>query len=496
MKKLLSMTLLLALLAMPLLAQADVTKDETIYTLLAADDALNQTYIVSHIDTPEDGEYVDYGNYASVVAMLTEATPIVDGDKITWTLPANPEGFYAVGIPEAAALPYTVKVTYKLNDAEFSPDGLEGQSGKVEITIVLTPNPEAVEAFRARYVAQVQVPLSLAKVANIDAPGAASTLVGQTQTLAYTVLPGQEATYTITFDAKDFTMDGITIACAPMDIASMIGLDLSVADDQGQTSSITDGVRTLADGSSQLAGGIASLAEGTQTMADNAPALSAGVDQLATGVSSLSDGVQAMTDALGTLSASGDTITASVSQLQEGLTAMMAAMPEEQRMALEGQLTALVEGLGSYTKGVSTLATQSVAISEGAAALVTDNTTEGEEAVAPLTALKEGVNQMSAGVVSVNDGLKAIAPEAAKLADGQAQLADGLAEALGSLGDVSLDSAGDDEPIPSFASPEHAARSVQFVYMTEAIAVKAETAEIAVEEAPQGFWNRLVDLFK
>lgn len=553
MKKLMALALSLLMLALPVLALGETVKDETVYAKLAATGDVLSVLVVSHLDTPEAGEYVDYGAYTRIAPLTEEATPLVDGDAITWTLPANPEGFFAMGEMEDAALPFAFALAYTLDGAAVTPEDLAGQSGRVTLTLKATANPEADAYLRAHYMAQVQVPLSLASASNIDAPGATSTLVGQALTLAYTVLPGQDAAYTLSFDATDFAMDGLTIACAPMDIEGMLGLNIADVTGQTQTlvegadslaeggQALTDGLQTLADGVGTLSTGAASLADGTaalesgltplvtalsglpgqvEPLATGAQTLADGVSAYVDGTATALDGVSGLTGALDTLSTEGAALAEAVSGLQTGLAPLLAQLPDAQKAVLEAQLGALTDGVTTYTQGVSTLSEQAGALDAGIATIKQQGTalasgmqqqadglqtmtaslgqlgTQTAALPGSLASLTEGAQQLSGGVSTLNTQVQALPAQAQTLADGQKALAEGIGEAIALLDEMPITAdGGEDAVLRSFASPDHGVRSVQFVYMTDAIAKEAPAKEAPADDTPKTFWERLTALF-
>lgn len=168
-----ALALLLALpaLAMGEEAPAPLVKDETVYAMLDASGAAQNVLVVSRIETPEEGRYVDYGAYEQIAAMVSGVTPVVEGETIAWELPADEAGFYSVGTPSEAELPVTLEVVYALDGETVAPDALAGQSGRVSITMTVRPNENALQVYRDHYMAQIQLPLSMDTCANIDAPG-------------------------------------------------------------------------------------------------------------------------------------------------------------------------------------------------------------------------------------------------------------------------------------------------------------------------------------
>ncbi|MDR0896865.1 MAG: hypothetical protein LBN04_03310 [Oscillospiraceae bacterium] len=310
-------------------AETIAIKDETVYALLDATGAQKQILIVNHLDTPTAGEYVDHGQYKSLQAMTQDVQPLVSGDAIIWTLPADPAGFFAVGEPASAALPFLLDMTYTLDGQAIAPDALAGQSGRVQIALAVRANPEAAP-FSTRYAAQVQWPLSVGVCENIDAPGATIALVGGTRTLSFTVLPGQDAAFTIAFDATLCQWDSPTIACAPMDVVSMLGGNISA-------------------------------------MMASAPAQ---IDQMVAGATALSGGVSAYVQgaeaAIGGMGEAAGRLSSAITALND----LLAALPEAERAAAQTQLVAMQAAANAIARQAETFGTQAdgASLTSGASA--------------------------------------------------------------------------------------------------------------------------------
>lgn len=554
MKKLLALLLCAPMLCLAAPAMADITKDETVYALLDADGALRQVLVVSHIETPQDDVYVDYGAYTDVSAMTLDVQPKIEGDAITWTLPQNAEGFFSVGdLLQTDDLPFSLRISAALNGTQTEPAHLAGQSGQVVLTLHIAHNEDVSPAY-AGYMAQLQVPLSLSCVSSINAGGAAVSLIGRTCTLTYTILPGDDAEYTITFDATDFSMDGLTMACLPMDIGEMLGLSLDADGMTEETATLADGAKELASGSLQLADGLQALSVGTETLAKETVSLIEGTSLLSDGLTlfsetvgglpsqagSLTDGLSQASDgmstyaasvssavdatiqlstALGELSESGEALTSAWTQMQEALAPMLEQLPDAQRALVQSQMAQFAQGLTAYTDGVLTIAEQSGLLSDSISPLKdggdqlvgglsqvsagADMLSGGLQSLAAQTetlprqgeSLHDGAQQIAGGIGTLDGQTNAVAQAARQLSDGQQTFADGVDEALAMLGGLSSLS-GTETASHSFASAEHAARSVQFVFQTDAIRLAAQGDAAPTADSPETFWDRLVNVFK
>ena len=158
------------------------------------------------------------------------------------------------------------------------------------------------------------------------------------------------------------------------------------------------GVNQLADGSSQVTGGLGQL--------------SAGANQMAGGVNQLADGSSQVTGGLGQLSAGVSKLADGSSQVTGGL----------------GQLSV---GANQMAGGVNQLAGGSGQVTTGLGALSTGS-----------TQLIDGVNKLADGSGKVTDGL-------VKVNDGSGELAEKLGEGAEKTGEVK----GTDKTYDMFASP-------------------------------------------
>ncbi len=125
-----------------------VTKDETVYFTLKPDGGVDKISVVNFMQTPTAGDYIDYGPYKEVKSLSLDLTPKVDGNKITWSLPASDQGFYYQGTLENINPPFLFKIDYLLDGKSLPISELVGKSGKVEINIHVDPNPDTAAYFK------------------------------------------------------------------------------------------------------------------------------------------------------------------------------------------------------------------------------------------------------------------------------------------------------------------------------------------------------------
>ncbi len=507
---LVAMLLVLSALYLPIAATApagaeqSINKDETVYVNLALDGSVQQINIVNRLDTPAAGAYTDYGNYSSVLNLSGSERASISGDKITWQLPASTTGFYYQGQLAQGELPYVAEIEYSMDGTVTDPQFMRGKGGRVAISFTIRPNPAADPYFRENYVTQVQVPLNLNQVTNVQAPGSSTLIVGSTATVAYTVLPNSEASYTLEFSTDKFQLDPITFASTPFAITGFMDL----------------GGEEMEDGFSQMLDGSGEMLTGAKKLKQGLGDLDAGIGKLASGVGQLETGAQELSQApaleagMSQLASEGAALNSGYAQLSQGiaqgmgqltmeLAPIMAYLPQEQQhtmasilaglgTGMESQLTEFGAGLQEYTDGVSQLA-QGI----GGFSLGLDQLAGGGQD------LLTGAQELSGGLSATVKGLKEVKSETKKLpgsvqelVDGQEALNEGLEQAADFLGGLNL--GGDDSlPPKSFVSKKTTPRSVQFVASTPALKVEAEQIAPQPEVVGnKGFWTRLLQLFK
>lgn len=196
-------------LSLAFAALAQVTKDEVVYAALHADGSVKEIYVVNTYESDETAEVTDYAAYTRALP-LGRSDDFSYGDgKAAFTL--NPGRFAYQGDLESKALPWLVSLSYTLDGQQAEPLSLSGTNGRVEGRIKIAINPE-FSAIAESLSLQVSVTLDGDKCLNIVADKATLAHAAGNLALTYVILPGQEAEYTFSFDANDFSMPAIQIA--------------------------------------------------------------------------------------------------------------------------------------------------------------------------------------------------------------------------------------------------------------------------------------------
>ena len=260
-------------------APADTGAEEVIYAKLDAAGEPLSAYAVVALNGDAGESVTHYGAYTAVENLTDTSALTYEDEAVTATIPEGGRLYYQ-GTLESFELPWDIAIGYELDGKSISPAELGGQSGALEMTLSVKPNGNAPGAFADEMMLQITVTLDASLCKDISAGGATVANAGGDKTLAFTVLPGAEAEYTVTADVEDFTMAGLTIAGVNYDIASAMGDTAEITDGVGQ---MTDAISLLSDGASQLASGAGSLRSGAGSFGSGLSTLSAGSAELVAG---------------------------------------------------------------------------------------------------------------------------------------------------------------------------------------------------------------------
>ncbi len=310
-------------------------KDEVVYATLTPSGNVEAIYVVNHFSAAQGGDITDYGDYASVVNLTNTNDLAVNGDSVSFV--AGEDNFYYQGNMAGKDLPWIFNISYYLNGEQMAPQDIAGADGALEIKISSSPNDLVDSTFYDHYMLQITVTLDTEKCSNIEAPDGTSASAGKNKTIAFTVLPENNADFALTADVRDFTMTGISIAAVPYSMS----MDFPDTDEQ-----FSD-LEKLPDAISELNDGVGELDEGTMELKDGADQLSSGSAGIQSGLNQLSGNsaqlVNASAQINGALSQIATSLAQSgienidlsaVSQLPAGLTAWAGGLRE-----LSGGLT-------------------------------------------------------------------------------------------------------------------------------------------------------------
>ncbi|MDD2362005.1 MAG: hypothetical protein PHH84_03470 [Oscillospiraceae bacterium] len=337
MKKFLSVfiaALLILTLTAPVSATGTPTqKEEAVYGLLASDGSVQSIYVVNSF---KGGMITDYGNYNEVSNMTTSEKLNKSGDRIT--VNSADARFYYQGTLQSKALPWNIDIRYKLDSKEISASELAGKAGALKIAISVTQNKAVNSVFYENYMLQISLTLDTEKCADILSPNATIAGAGKNKVIAHSVLPGKDASITVSANVEDFAMNCIEITAMPL--VMMIEMP--------DTQNLIEDMTSLTDAVSNLNEGVKKLSEGiTQS--------SSGANKLSGGSSDFSDGLSELSGNSNELLNASTQINAALIKIAEALDEGVGESDLGDINALPGGLNQLADGLTSINGGIQQL---------------------------------------------------------------------------------------------------------------------------------------------
>lgn len=423
----------LSLIAVPAAAAdapADTGAEEVIYAKLDAAGEPLSAYAVVALNGDAGESVTHYGAYTAVENLTDTSALTYEDGAVTATIPEGGRLYYQ-GTLESFELPWDIAIGYELDGKPIAPAELGGQSGALEMSLSVKPNGNAPGAFADEMMLQITVTLDASLCKDISAGGATVANAGGDKTLAFTVLPGAEAEYTVTADVEDFTMAGLTIAGVNYDIASAMGDTAEITDGVGQ---MTDAISQLSDGASQLASGAGSLRSGAGSFGSGLSTLSAGSAELVAG--------------------------------------------SEQIAGALSQISASLPGAGTDAEAAAAAAAAAGMDPEAAAAAAAGAQSAGAGMTLDLSALA----QLPAGLEQAADGLEQAGAALAQLAEGYGAAYPALAQAVEAIPEPSVSEedigalmalAPDNEALAALVANYQAAQTVKAVWAQASAAFEA-----------------------
>ncbi len=178
-------------------------------------------------------------------------------------------------------------------------------------------------------------------------------------------------------------------------------------------------ISKLADGSAELHDGTVRLKDGTSQILAGLQKAESGSEELKNGVASnLAPGARAVADGTVRLKGGSAELAAGAKELVAGLEKFGDANPSTKLPPYADSYNQIVEGAKRLSKGLDSLASKSVKLSDGA---VKVSSGIDEKVVPGTAALHDGLNKLVAGQQKVDQG-------AGKLEDGAQQIEDGNAK--------------------------------------------------------------------
>ncbi len=394
-------------------------KDETVYVVADSNGTAQNVIVSEHLMNAKGAKTIqDESELKDIENVNGYEKFTQNGTKLTWD--ANGNDIYYRGTTDKK-LPVDVKVSYKLDGKDISPEDLAGKDGKVTIRFDYTNNEKQTIKIGDEE-QEVSVPFAMISgvilpddhFSDVEVTNGRVLSEGKNNVIMGMAFPGLKESINvdklkedavdddakkkiddvdipeyveITANAKDFQLD-MTMTTAMSDFLSNINLTSDLQDD---TNDIKDQMGDLQDGSDKLVDGTKDLKKGTSDLKDGTTKLANGANDLKDGTGKLASGANDLKDGTGKLADGTDTLKDGTTKLKDGS-------------------VQLADGTNQLKSGIDTL--------KGGTQELYDKTA---------TALPDGANALNAGANQLDDG-------AQKLKDGISQVDDGAKQLDAGLG--------------------------------------------------------------
>lgn len=409
---------------------SEAGKEETVYVFADAKGSVNQVIVSDWLKNSEGGNSLkdisDLKNIENVKGYETFETD-ADGNMI-WQ--AQGADIYYRGDSDKE-VPVEVKLSYKLDGNDISPEELAGKSGRVTIRMDYE-NKETRKVNIGNKEEEIKVPFVMISgmvlpqdvFSNIEVTNARLMSEGENSIVVGLAFPGFEESIDfeglkdkisdeeavkkaeemeipdyieVTADATDFKLD-MTMTVAMSDILSDIELADSI-----DLSSLTDSMDELRDATDQLEDGTTQLKDGSSQLKDGTKELLDGAVELDNGASELKDGTQELYEKSGTL---GDGV-----------------------IRLDDGAVRLNDGLIKLNEGANKLGDGAIRVDDGAQALYSGTVSLGDGA----SKLKAGADQLQSGGQKLLYGTENLVAGMERLDSGAGQVSAGVEQMAGQM---------------------------------------------------------------
>ncbi|OPZ74425.1 MAG: hypothetical protein BWY80_00589 [Firmicutes bacterium ADurb.Bin456] len=467
------------------------SKEEVVYGVLGADGSLQGVYVVNSFPgAAPGGQITDYGNYSAVSNMTSGEKLTQNGDMIT--INTTTDRFCYQGTLATRVLPWDIDMRYELDGKEIPAATLAGKSGALMIAISIRQNKAVNPAFCENYMLQASLTLDTEKFTNIASPSGTLISAGKNKMVTHTVLPGKEASITVTANVRNLTLPGVEIFAMPfsmfIEMPDTAGLSEDLTGLSQAVGALHDGVdklsagmaktgagaHQLTDGSADFAGGLAELTgssgemlrasgEINRALADIVRELKTGNEDLVTGnIAALPGGLRELARGLGEVAAGTGTVKNGYAAAYAALDPAIAAIPGADidpaplyaEVYGNAALTAALDQLMDYYAAAKGVKGTYRAVQEGFAAVA-----GGLDTMSGTTSAIAGSLAGIAGEMEKSlDSMDFTAAQMRQLQDGLSQVADnygqfhtGLNVYMRGVGNLAAGYAGVDAGIKSLA---------------------------------------------
>lgn len=329
-------------------AEAETSKDETVYVLAGADGTVQKIIVSDWIKNAMAADSLEDKTELSDIENIKgdESFTLGGDNSCVWDAQGN-DIYYQGNIEKE--LPVQMSVCYTLDGQAIAPEALAGQSGHVTIRFDYQ-NMQYEEVLLDGKTEKIYVPFTMLTGMLLDTEVFRNVTIsngklindGDRIAVVGIAFPGLQEDLAISkekldipdyveisADVENFEM-GMTMTLATTELFGAIDSDkLDLHELSGAMTELTDAMDQLMDGSSQLYDGLCTLLEksgdlvsGINKLAEGAAQLKAGAESLDSGAAQLQAGATQLSSGLNTLNANSSSLNGGARQVFSSLLSM------------------------------------------------------------------------------------------------------------------------------------------------------------------------------
>ena len=329
-------------------AEAETSKDETVYVLAGADGTVQKIIVSDWIKNAMAADSLEDKTELSDIENIKgdESFTLGGDNSCVWDAQGN-DIYYQGNIEKE--LPVQMSVCYTLDEQAIAPEALTGQSGHVTISFDYQ-NVQYEEVLLDGKTKKIYVPFTMLTGMLLDTEVFRNVTIsngklindGDRIAVVGIAFPGLQEDLAISkekldipdyveisADVENFEM-GMTMTLATTELFGAIDSDkLDLHELSDAMAELTDAMDQLMDGSSQLYDGLCTLLEksgdlvsGINKLAEGAAQLKAGAESLDSGAAQLQAGAAQLSSGLNTLNANSSSLNGGARQVFSSLLSM------------------------------------------------------------------------------------------------------------------------------------------------------------------------------
>lgn len=300
--------------------ESNISKEESVYVISDADGNVNKEIVSVTLKGGKKGEKIeDKTNLNDIENLKGNETFDKKFSEVVWNSQGKDITYQGTSNKK---LPVNIKMTYYLNGEKISAKDIAHKSGKIKLRI----DYDNVTFENNAFMAVSGMILDSSKISNIKVTNGKSVDEGENTVVMCYAFPGLDESISvrgfdipsyaeITFDAKDFTMDG-TISYVTNEVYKDINLD-----DVDSIMDLTNSLNKLSSSSKELVNGSKSLNEGINLLIDKSGTLTTGIDKLNSGAKQLAKGSEQLKVSANDLKDGASLLSDNIGKLSSGIEA-------------------------------------------------------------------------------------------------------------------------------------------------------------------------------